>query len=626
MQNPLLANLYRFLIAHYDREELRTLCFHLDVEYDDLPAQGRSAKARELVRWIERRGRLVQLSDTLRRDRSGVADQLSAGPYTPPPWPDPGTLPDPGLLPPGSLLPFHRNDLFTGRVAPLLALAQALRHDRAATTLVTQAIQGMGGIGKTQLAVEFAYRYGRFFQGVHWLNAAQPAGLDAEVAACGAEMRLPLWPQEQPEQVELTLRHWRQDGPRLVVLDNLEDLEAAREWLKRLSGGAVRLLVTARRGDWPDYLGLAALPLELFAPSESRDFLRRYLPRVSGSDLDTLAERLGHLPLALELAGRYLKRRRRLTVAGYLEELQVALEHVSMRGWKEEWGSPTEHDLDMAATFEVSWEQVKDEAARRVFGAAGYCAPNQPIPCEVLEGAAGLDEEACDEALGDLVELGLLEWKEDEPGPTIHPLLAEYARAQEAGGDALPALADTLQSLARSANEQMGQTGSLSHFEPFLPHVRPVAEAGEKGEVEAAGVLWNELGYYLRQVADYAGARAAFQRALAIDERTFGPDHPDVAIRVNNLGSVLRILGRLDEARAAYERALAIFEQVLGPEHPNVATLVNNLGMVLKDLGHLDEARAAFERALAIRREFLPPGHPYIRTVEENLESLNSAV
>jgi tetratricopeptide (TPR) repeat protein len=573
-----LTNLHQFISTYYDLEETRTLCLDLGVKYDDLPGEGRGAKVRELVRWMARRGRLDQLLDKLRRERPATADQLDAGPYVPPPWPDPGTLPDPGLLPPGSSLPFGRNALFTGRVAPLLALAQALVHDRAATALVTQAIQGMGGIGKTQLAVEFAHRYGRFFQGVHWLNAAQPAGLEAQVAACGAEMLLPLWPQEQPEQVALTLRRWRQGGPRLVILDNLEDVEAAREWLKRLGGGAARLLVTARRSDWPGYLGLAALPLELFTPGESRDFLRRYLPRVSGGDLDALAARLGHLPLALELAGRYLKRRRRLTVAGYLEELRVALAHVSMRGWKEEWGSPTTHDLDMAATFALSWEQVKDEAARRVFGAAGYCAPNQPLPCELLEGAAGLDEEACDEALGDLVELGLLEWKADEAGPAIHPLLAEYARAQEAGEDALPALAETLASLAESANEQMDQTGSPSHFEPFLPHVRPVAEAGEKGEAETAGGLWNGLGYYLDRVADYAGARAAFERALAIDERTFGPDHPNVAIRVNNLGSVLKDLGQLDEARAAFERALTILERSqLPPDHFYIRDLQSKL-------------------------------------------------
>ena len=117
----------------------------------------------------------------------------------------------------------------------------------------------------------------------------------------------------------------------------------------------------------------------------------------------------------------------------------------------------------------------------------------------------------------------------------------------------------------------------------------------------------NNLGGVLQDLGDLAGARAAFERALAIDERAFGPDHPNVATDVNNLGSVLQDLGDLAGARAAFERALAIDERAYGPDHPNVATDVNNLGSVLQDLGDLAGARAAFERALAHRRAGLRP-------------------
>jgi len=221
---------------------------------------------------------------------------------------DPDELPEPGPLPPGSHLPFHRNALFTGRTEPLKKLARALLRDGATSTLVTQAVQGMGGVGKTQLAVEFAHRYGRFFHGVHWLNGAQPGALGADVAVCGEAMALPGWPQKQPEQVERTLEEWRRGGPRLVVLDNLEKVAAARAGRARLSGGAVRVLLTARRADWPRDLGLRPLRLEVFTPEESHEFLRRYLPEeragATDADVDGLAERLGHLPLALVVGGR----------------------------------------------------------------------------------------------------------------------------------------------------------------------------------------------------------------------------------------------------------------------------------------------------------------------------------
>ena len=103
-------------------------------------------------------------------------------------------MPPVGDLPLGSYLPFSPNPLFTGRVDDLRKLADALVIHAQAGTVITQAITGMGGLGKTQLAVEFAWRYGKYFQGVHWLNLADPTTLDSEIALCGGKMGLDNWP------------------------------------------------------------------------------------------------------------------------------------------------------------------------------------------------------------------------------------------------------------------------------------------------------------------------------------------------------------------------------------------------------------------------------------------------
>ncbi len=255
---------------------------------------------------------------------------------------------------------------------------------------------------------------------------------------------------------------------------------------------------------------------------------------VSDADLDALAARLYHLPLALELAGRYLAGHRRLAVADYLAQLADVWTHPSMARWREDLGSPTAHDLSLAATFALSWERVK--AARRLFPMAGFCAPKRPIPCAALEAAAGLEQGACDEALGVLTGLGLLE-QESAEGPLIHPLLAEYARCQEGAGGVLAPQAAALAREAKAANDRMDQTGSLAHFAPLAPHVRAVAESAEAQGLEDAASLWNSLGYYLHRAADYAGARAAFARALAILEKFLPPDHPRIeAVRRNLKG------------------------------------------------------------------------------------------
>ncbi len=534
---------------------------------------------------------------------------------------------------PGWRLPFTRNALFTGRVEPLLALARTLLHGGAGATLVTQAVHGMGGVGKTQLAVEFAYRYGRYFRGVHWLNAAQPAELDAEVAECGLALGLPNWPDKQPEQVARTLKAWSESGPRLVILDNLEDVPAARDWLGRLGGGGtVRLLVTARHTDWPDDLGLEPLPLKVFLAEESCIFLRRYLSdkRATDTELAALTERLGHLPLALELAGRYLKRQQRLSVDGYLGRRATVLDHPSMGSWLTDLGSPTGHDLDLAATFALSWQRVTNAAARRVFALAAWCAPNQPIPYKVLEKAAGLDEAGCDEAVGLLAGLGLVEWDGGQAGLKVHPLLAEFARKaptlipahlSSMGKGMETPLAVLVGVLVKLSYEAI-ETGLPAQFVPLRPHVEVAAASAEEAGLELAGVLWNELGYHRRMVAEYAGARTAHERALAIDEQIYGPDHPAVAIRVNNLGRVLQDLGDLAGAQAAFERALAIDEQIYGSVHPEVATAVSNLGTVLQELGDLSGARSALERALRVFRAVYGEEHPHVATALNNLGSV----
>jgi tetratricopeptide (TPR) repeat protein/transcriptional regulator with XRE-family HTH domain len=538
--------------------------------------------------------------------------------YVPPKPPKAKVLSDSGSLPPGSRVLFHRNASFTGRVEALKTLARALLHRQAAETSLVHSIQGIGGVGKTQLAVEFVYRYGRYFQGVHWLNAAQPKGITSEIIACGTKMSWSDWPPGRAEQLAFTLKRW-QSGPYLIILDNLEDVGAARKWLAQLGGGPTRLLITTRRTDWPPDMGLTSQHLDVFSDVESIAFLRHYLDKdLQDNELSRLAGRLCHLPLALELAGHYLAPRSRMSVSDYLERLKNSFTHPSMRGWQSESGSPTNHDLDLLTTFDLSWELVTDKSARRMFILAGYCAPNHPIPYELLQKAVDLDDEACDAAVSVLKRLGLLRLETSEAGPTIHPLLAEYARHQETEFDPLVILSDALVYLTHHANE----TGLPSPFLPLCQHVEAVASAAREVYTEKDGALWNNLGFYWKMVADYTKAQAAYERAIAIDEHVFGPDHPNVAIRVNGLGLVLHSQGDFEGARAALERALAITEAAYGSDHPEVAACLGNLGLVLTDMGDLTGAQAALERALKIDEAAYGPDHEKTATSISNWGNL----
>ncbi len=162
----------------------------------------------------------------------------------PPSSPGDDELPEAGALPPGYRLPFLKNTNFTGRQAGLLELWRLLKPGGAAGGAVAiAAAAGMGGIGKTQLAVEFCHRYGRFYAGVHWLAADQ--NLEAEIAACGFAMGLQPWPETQAEQVRDTLLAWQSGGRRLVVLDNVADEAVIETWPARLGNASILFTIPA---------------------------------------------------------------------------------------------------------------------------------------------------------------------------------------------------------------------------------------------------------------------------------------------------------------------------------------------------------------------------------------------
>ncbi len=171
----------------------------------------------------------------------------------------------------------------------------------------------------------------------------------------------------------------------------------------------------------------------------------------------------------------------------------------------------------------------------------------------------------------------------------------------------------------RPQRKELNQAGYPAPLLAWQPQLRFVAEqAARRAASTPAGSL-TSLGYHLRMVADFAGAGASYERALAIFEKQLGPEHPNVALLVNNLGSVLKTLGDLAGARAAFERALRIDEASFGQGHPSVARDVNNLGSVLRDLGDLAGARAAYERALRIDEASFGPDHPNVAIRVNNL-------
>jgi hypothetical protein len=211
--------------------------------------------------------------------------------------------------------------------------------------------------------------------------------------------------------------------------------------------------------------------------------------------------------------------------------------------------SPTRHATSLQATFQVSWQRLNNALAAHLFRLAGWCAPNAAISARLLWEAAAEaattspesssnDSSAdrrsvppeCDKALNRLYALGLA--RRLPGGPALHLLLAEFARLQAQPGD-LEHLAEALIDLSSAALK----TDLPAECAPLRPHLQAAAGWAEQAGLEDAGTLWNNLGYYMKTLAEYPLAKAAYARALAMAEKAFGPEHPKVAIRPNNLGA-----------------------------------------------------------------------------------------
>jgi tetratricopeptide (TPR) repeat protein len=471
------------------------------------------------------------------------------------------------------------------------------------------------------------HRYGRYFAGgVSWLSFASADEIPMQVAACagpGFETR----PLE--ERVQRVKAGWQSAMPRLLVFDNCEEESLLDAW--RPPSGGCRVLVTSRRSRWSPTLGVTALPLDLLPRPDSIELLRRYRPDLGGDDpgLDAIAEELGDLPLALHLAGSYLRAyRAEVSLDGYLAELRRSeiVRHASLLGaGLDDSPSPTHHVQGVAQTFalclgRLDREREVDRVALHLLARMACMAPGEPVPRDLLARALGdVTPLLRADGLRRLSEVGLMD--EGEGRLRLHRLLVHFVRQEMLNSDAQRAVDQALIGCGEDADRGHLSASALA---AVIPHLVDVAGAawGGSGDERLTAELCNAAGRALKHAGDLRGARPWYERALAICEKLLGPDHPDTAEGLNNLALLLHDQGELAAARPLYERALAVRERVLGPDHPDTAEGLNNLGVLLRAQGELDGARPLYERALNIWERVLGPDHPYTPLALNNLAGL----
>ncbi len=525
----------------------------------------------------------------------------------------------PGTLPPIWNVPHNRNLNFTGREEHLASLKTALSSGKPAA--LTQAIHGLGGVGKTQLAFEYAYRNVAEYDIVWWVRSEEPATLAADYASLAKALDLP--DKEAADQLLIikAVKQWLEQNPKwLLVFDNAKDRAYVRNYIPQGQMGHV--LITSRNANW---LGTATpLDVKVLKRPESVDLLLKRTGYADREAADTLADALGDLPLALEQAGAYMDATRR-SLPDYLKMFTARKNELWDRA-----GPPPDYPDTVATTWNIAFDEVRQlsPSGADLLNLCAFLAPDD-IPVELLNSgvqylpesltAVASDPLAFDDAVDPLRRYSLVEITAETI--SVHRLVQAVTR-DRLDEDEIKKWAEAAVRIVNKAFPfKSDDVGTWPVCSRLLPHALAAAEHAEALDVasDSTGRLLNQTGLYLKGRAQFAEAKEMFEQALAIDEAAYGPDHPDVAIDVNNLGLILKDLGDLEGAKKMFERSLAIDEAAYGPDHPQVAIYVSNLGLVLQDLGGLEDAKKMHERSLAIGEAVYGPDHPQVAIYVNNL-------
>lgn len=543
-------------------------------------------------------------------------------------------------------LPFTSiGNLFKGRAGALETLAERLDGANGQATAITarQAIHGLGGIGKTRLAIEYAWQHIGDYPTCLFVGADSPQALEANLARLCGERVLDLPEkdaQEQEVQTTAALRWFTQHDDWLLILDNVDTpgtVQAVTQLLPQLHRG--RVLITSRLSDWGD--SVQSLPLDTLDEADAIAYL---LDKTEGgrvpepNDGDTarmLASTLGGLALALEQAGAFIARKR-ISLSGYLRRWQAS--EAKLREWHDP--KQTSYPNSLAVTWETSFEQLSP-AGQALLNVLSYFAPD-PIPrnylaegfdtgglAAVLVGQPGPDAADATPDLEDLLDelagLSLLKWEQDNRSFTVHRLLQEMA-CNHLGvveqGTALDCAIRIIEH-ALPIEPPPDDVRSWPHWEALRPHVEHViAHSSALDTTRDIARMYADLAVNLFAKALYREAEPLMRRALAIDEQAFGDNHPKVAGHLINLASLLQDTNRVEEAEPLVRRALAIVESSHGDMHPFFATALNNLAQLLKATNRGSEAEPLMRRVLEINEGSYGQQHPEVAAALNNLAQL----
>ncbi|MEO0538792.1 MAG: tetratricopeptide repeat protein, partial [Cyanobacteria bacterium P01_A01_bin.123] len=492
------------------------------------------------------------------------------------------------------------------------------------------AIAGMGGIGKTELALQYARSHWQqhYPGGVCWLEARDQ---DIATGILGfAQAWLELIPSDElpvKERIAYCWRNWPDfgDSPAaaLVVIDDVSDYKAIEDYLPTQARFTLLLTTRAQR------LAATVKPfaIEVLSEEAALELLTQLTedPERIDAELEqakALCQWLGYLPLALELAGHYLARKPTLSLVDF--QVRLKAQELAARALAKAESGMT-NAQGVASAFELSWQDLSEDAQTLACVLSLFALA--PIPWSRVEACLpNVDSEDLEDRRDyQLCGFSLLQHVEEERYQ-LHPLIHRFIRTKLA--DDSPLISAYCGVMVKAAQE-MDETPTLAQVAAWREMVPHVAEAAIQwvSRVSNEDLTWpfTGLGRFYQGQGVYAQAEVWRECCVTVTQARLGHEHPDVAKSLNNLALLYSEQGRYGDAEPLFLQAIDLGKASLGDDHPDVATRLNNLAGLYQYQGRYAEAEPLFLQAIDLGKASLGDDHPYVATSLNNLATLYRA-
>jgi tetratricopeptide (TPR) repeat protein/predicted phosphodiesterase len=551
-----------------------------------------------------------------------------------------------------------KGDGMVGREEALKKVRAQLVAGKRTSIGHTAAFQGMGGLGKTQLAVEYAHKFrDEYPKGVIWLNADQDTSSQLIAIAIAAKWIAP--ESGHAYILETAIKRLKTFSDCLIIFDNVEQVEDIEPYLPNASA-TPHLLLTSRTPQ----KGFTPVSIDLLDGSQALQLLlkesNRRLDRLSAEEqtaAQEIAGSLDGLPLAIEIAGAYLNHVTDCTFENYKAMMAANLSRV-MKG--ELVDSFTDHEENLFITLQIS-RQVIDKATLLpeildLLAWSGTSFMGTSLMATIL------DKEDFDlvHPLSMGITLRLLHKAEEGEGYQVHRLLRQVRREQFPIKDrsqwveqVAQRLGDWFEKRRQAFTDLPVFEAEIDHLHNWLAHVKPLSdeltarltwllayppfhwgkykeshqqvksafsilEKLPDADLELKANILNSIGATLSRLGNHKEALTYNQQALEIRQQLFGEKHPDTAPSLNNVGNTFCELGDHKEALSNHKKALQIRQEFFGEKHPDTARSLNNVGSTYGELGDRKEALSYHKKALQIRQQLFGEKHP------DTAQSLNN--